>query len=351
MNEIIKKNLGLGFGLSLSHSSKMLASKFTTTTKTKDDDKKKKNTSAVSTASKFTSDSKSGARNMSQTSSSSYMQKAYEEAGKARGIASGNAGKLKVDHTTGGSSSNWDADNKKSNTNTQKISKSGSSGNWNEDNTMHYSSPTISPSSGNEGYQTVTSAKSPPSSFNEKKIDLNKASKPTSNNKTDHQVGGSSGRWDESNKGESSESYTAPESWGTQGSQEFKDNKKKYNQWYYEQNKDKWKEYNNPSAFNRSGQVDALNQRRQAEAAKNATANMYRDRAYEEAGRAMGKAMGNLGKTRTDTVATSSSTSTGNQVLANMSSSGTTSRSIGDILSSAFKSLMDFGRSLLKIFF
>lgn len=42
----------------------------------------------------------------------------------------------------------------------------------------------------------------------------------------------------------SGSSYTPPANgWGKEGSQEFKDNKKEYNQWYYQQNKDYWKNY------------------------------------------------------------------------------------------------------------
>ena len=353
MNKMLKRNLYLA------HSSKT-SLKFQTR-KEVDVPNRVDNTPTKKSLSDFSTTSSS---NYSQKSANDYKNEAYAEAGKARGNAMNNAGKLTTDHSFSGStSSGWDNNSgtvrlepsrnygtalttkpqtKKVTNTTNTHDFSGSSSDFNkststkQDNTMHAPTLKVGPSGGNykPAYEDKVSGLNLTRSYGNKTT-LSTAKKPNSSKEAEN----------------SGSSYTPPKTWGEQGSEEFKNNKKEYNSWYYERNKDRWKEqYNNP-AFTRQGQVDALNEKRAQDAAKNATANMYRDRAYEEAGKARGNAMNNLGKTSVSEVSSSASSNTGNQIMASMNSSGTTSKSLSSILSSAFDSIRSLGQSLLRLFF
>lgn len=94
-------------------------------------------------------------------------------------------------------------------------------------------------------------------------------------------------------------------SWGKEGSQEFKDNKKAYNQWYYSQHKDYWKNYYQTEAKNAASNAKKYNDVEGEYTAKGlvtaSKARAVRDNAmkdaYRYAGEAYSKAMGNVGKT------------------------------------------------------
>lgn len=155
---------------------------------------------------------------------------------------------------------------------------------------------------------------------------------------------------DTSNQNKNS-SYTAPETWGKEGSQEFKDNKKAYNQWYYQQHKEYWKRY---ASGLKNEYEDALKRAKDlqnTQRTKNiAESNMAMQEAYKRAGEARGQAMGNVGKTRVSDVSSSSSAGIGSRIMNQISeSSGKTS--FASLFKSGLNSIVNIGKSILsKIF-
>ena len=148
-----------------------------------------------------------------------------------------------------------------------------------------------------------------------------------------------------------SSSYSTPETWGKEGSQEFKDNKKAYNQWYYQMNKDYWieraKNIKNNIQNNTQKAKDLENTNRTK---NNALANIAMQKAYQQAGEAYGKAMENAGKTRVSDISSSSSVSLGRRAI-DSSSDSHNRTSFTSLFTSGLKSIVSFGKSILgKLF-
>lgn len=150
---------------------------------------------------------------------------------------------------------------------------------------------------------------------------------------------------------EKSSGYTAPESWGAEGSQEFKDNKKAYNQWYYQQHKEYWKQYVQRLKNTYENALKKDRDLSNTQHTKNmAEANAAMQKAYQQAGVSYGQAMANAGKTRVSDAISSSSTSTGSRIINQISeSSGKTT--FASLFKSGLNSIVNAGKSLLSKLF
>jgi hypothetical protein len=146
-------------------------------------------------------------------------------------------------------------------------------------------------------------------------------------------------------------SLSKPTSWGEEGSQDFKDAKKQYNQWYYQQHKDYWVNY--AKGIKSRFEADAKRGQDLANTQKtkdHAMGNMAMQEAYKRAGEARGQAMGNIGKTSVSDASSSGSTSFGSRIINQITeSAGKTS--FASLWKSGINSIISAGKSFLsKIF-
>lgn len=258
--------------------------------------------------------------------------------------------------------------------------KSGSSGHWyNYDSGEPYTPSLIDKRDGRNNYSSSGSSSSLPSTPWSNASGT--ASRQSSGGNTSIGSGSSSSRkladpssnWSGETK-RSATTYTPPSNgWGKEGSQEFKDNKKEYNQWYYQQNKDYWENYYKNRAKSPSA-IDLKNNTEKNAYMIDGHARYYngkvyvskedirrgeaesREAAYRQAGEAYGKAMGNVGKTYSYptrmTVAdivkqNSNKISAGNDYIKANSTVGNESL-IENMWKSGAKSIINAGKSFLN---